>query len=81
MLPRFFGCSDPIQVTVWNSWNVIGLPQMGVQEMGVGGVSGRPSWKSAFSPLSPFSRGSEKYLGNPENVRKRPFSSDIRRFA
>ena len=33
---------------------------------------------SLFLPFSPFFRG---YLGNPENGGKRPFSSDILRFA
>ena len=48
-------------------------------------MSGRPSWKSAeiglFRPFSPFSGGCEEHLGNPENGGKRPFSSDILRFA
>ena len=34
-----------------------------------------------FLPCSPFSGGCEEHLGNPENGGKRPFSSDILRFA
>ena len=34
-----------------------------------------------FLPFSPFSGGCEEHLGNPENRGKRPFSSDILRFA
>ena len=34
-----------------------------------------------FLPFSSFSRGCEGHLGNPENGGKRPFSSDILRFA
>ena len=33
-----------------------------------------------FRPFSPFSGGCKEHLGNPENGRKRPFSSDIIRF-
>ena len=34
-----------------------------------------------FLPFSPFSGGCEEHLENPENGGKRPFSSDILRFA
>ena len=34
-----------------------------------------------FLPFSPFSGGCEELLGNPENGGKRPFSSNILRFA
>ena len=34
-----------------------------------------------FLPFTPFSGGCEERLGNPENGGKRPFSSDILRFA
>ena len=56
----------------------------GVRNGGVSGVSGRPSWKSAFFavflPFSPFSGGPGQHLENPENGGKGPFSSNILRF-
>ena len=61
-----------------------GLPRLGCRKWGCnkwglrGCLAALPGNRPIlpFLPFSPFSGGCEEHLGNPENRRKRPFSSD-----
>ena len=59
----------------------IGLPQMGCNKWGLKGSLAALPGNRPFRPFSAFSGGCEEHLDNPENGGKRPFYSDILRFA
>ena len=73
---RLAGCA-PLGCRKWgcNKWGLKGclaaLP----------GNRPKSAFFALFLPFSPFPRGCEEHLENPENGGKRPFSSDILRFA
>ena len=78
--------SSPVISFTWKS--CLGCRKRGCNKLGFKGclaaLSGnRPksAFFALFLPFSPFSRGCNEHLGNPENGGKRPFSSDILRFA